>query len=151
MKPFRRWLLNRLAATSLLLCVAVVIMWALTLHDAKGISINTGQGQRYWLLSRHGWLYLGRFSPPSGSNQYESAATRMAKYRPQPPVLRLPYWPIVLCATVAPSWWIVGFRRCRREQREQQRIANGQCPNCGYDLRATPERCPECGTIPLMR
>jgi hypothetical protein len=56
-------------------------------------------------------------------------------------------WMVILVATLLPTalLTIIFVRRLRETRRLAQM---GHCQNCGYDLRATPDKCPECGTIP---
>ncbi len=50
-----------------------------------------------------------------------------------------PHWLAAATAALPPALWLYR-RRCGH-----RRGATGLCPDCGYDLRATPDRCPECG------
>jgi hypothetical protein len=83
---------------------------------------------------RPSWRFLGiqlaRWAEPSGAGVIRAFH------------LVVPHWMIASGFAVLPGLWLVAERRRRRVRR---RVAEGLCAACGYDLRATPGVCPECG------
>jgi hypothetical protein len=51
------------------------------------------------------------------------------------------HWLLAMVLLVPPMLWLNRFRKARRTR------GIGLCRSCGYDLRASPGRCPECGAM----
>jgi hypothetical protein len=79
---------------------------------------------------RYGFMWDRRVAmtgPGESAHEYRSAM--------------VPYWFLVLLTAIVPATW--AGRRLGRRLRAHRFSTRGLCPACGYDLRATPGRCPE--------
>jgi hypothetical protein len=88
---------------------------------------------------------VGRIIPPWGWQGGPAVAEGV-------PTIAIPYkqydFPIAYLIplfAIAPALWL------KKSLRQSRRFSSGLCPACGYDLRATPDRCPECGAIPAVK
>ena len=76
-------------------------------------------------------LYLAGFADAAGPTPYGQNC-----------VLMIPFWFLTVTFATPPALLAYTFNRNRRFRHQQQNL----CSACGYDLRATTSRCPECGT-----
>jgi len=89
-------------------------------------------------------FYIRNNLRPSITDNSSSAGTMNGIAMPPYLISRfvgVPGWFAVIATAFLPSLWIIRYRR-------RTRRTLGQCSVCGYDLRATPNRCPECGNVP---
>jgi len=177
MRRMKRHLVNFAAMVSLALAVALVGLWVWSYYWACSFGYYAG-ADRGWYRDYYLFSYRGRISYTwfrQGSRSTPQRDTFRSKvykwsvpdrwpwlwadredgvglvgfyYEHRGPIsgpggmgwrtIAAPYWFLSALAMVVPVVW---FRR-------RGRVGAGLCAVCGYDLRATPDRCPECGTVP---
>jgi len=171
----RRYLFNVATVVSLLLSLAAASLWIRshiydeTLHwygDNRETSLMSDAGALdcYWLWGAQGAHIAGPtqftfYHDPAGSgfdSRMDLVKQNKGLWSIGPlmkfaffcarPDYKYPYVEILL------PWWFVFAAsaalpaiRIRRWIIRRHQYAEGHCIKCGYDLRFSPDRCPECG------
>jgi hypothetical protein len=177
MKRFCRWMFNGLTAIAAVVCVVTVFAWVRGFFTAPALTWVNSTGTGRWAIRcsmgemevdhvvnnapgqyspKWGGLSFTEEQPFSIDQTFRSLGSRVhfdfriyglghGQFQPQPPrggirvaFLFWPCWAAVLITLPVPVLYAIRRRR----------VAEGHCRICGYDLRATPECCPECGRIP---
>ena len=104
-----------------------------------GLERTTMEPDRFQVLGTTWWQRLG-FNAYSGGDQKLGRGGQLSE-RNRYAGARVPHWALVLL-TGPPA---VLYLRRVGTMRRRLRVRRGLCGRCGYDLRASGERCPECG------
>ena len=149
MRRLARHVFTFATAVSLVLWVAVCALWVRSYWTADELRRTDGSYRiasvdgRFYVqpgaipddIGMSGWALLGfgRWTAPADATIW---------------AIMFPHWFVALLAAPLPALALASMTRVRR--RATRRRA-GFCPACGYDLRASPQRCPECGAAtPLL-
>ena len=165
-------MLNLASGMSLLLCAAVVVLGARSYRACDTLVHPSAPGDRVCVTSEFGvlvfeieaplrdpvspgWEYFDtpmprRWPVRSAGLGFEAYRAQVTHFVRLPPTavwgVAVPHWAVGLAFGALPAWRLL---RLRRDLVRRRRAAAGFCVRCGYDLRATPQTCPECGTAAL--
>ena len=162
----RRRLFSILSAVSLLVCLATAALWVHSQFASYWVGVRVGKlsligtnfrsygGVDVRRLNSH-WTSTGELRRFDFESYPAEARSNPLWFLPRYHHrtfagqlereiwdVRIPYWMILLASSVMPVIWFRATRQVRRAR-------EGFCPACGYDLRATPDHCPECGRTPV--
>jgi hypothetical protein len=156
-------LFNALTVLSLILFVAMVVLWVRSYREPSDRVVLKPEPDERAIFARSGTLYLiaednwPDIDDLTWGTEYERTALGFGtsghitrRWKLDPGIVtsgylrrwHMPLWSACLVFALLPSV------RLSRTLLRNRRPRPGLCQKCGYDLRATPERCPECGTIP---
>jgi hypothetical protein len=160
-----RRLFTLASALSLILCLAMGVLWVRSYRRWDGVLLHDRDDRMCEMLTMsRGRIQVGVIGtnqtpdlPPSRWHHESDNAYDMARlphellglgwgqmpdappWYPRPGI-QVPHSYVAFILAILPALRLHRFVRSRR------RANQGLCSSCGYDLRASPERCPECGT-----
>jgi hypothetical protein len=169
------WVFAIISGLSLVVCVGVGVLWIRSYRVAESIYWVPDTRHGLWIVLDWGRLRVqydrqldtSWFTPRPGLRRTVGPAGRGYRGWERMPgsdtwldwrefrvvtgerwqahhiAVFVPCWFVSFVLAVLPAaWWLY----CRRVLRQRLRVQHGLRRVCGYDLRATPQRCPECGT-----
>jgi hypothetical protein len=163
-----RRLFTFLSALSLLLSVAAVVLWVRSYRVAdwweswsphRSTVLHSSRGVVRFVRAE---FYVGgvdaeadfshrTLSPVElGWNQPSFLKRRGLGYETVAVPQTWQWWvsaPLWLIALLFAATSLLTARPALTARRQRRRRRESLCPTCGYDLRATPGRCPECGRV----